>query len=305
MLVNIIETHELCYSYTAQKNEIKNLSLQVPKGSVFGFLGSNGSGKTTTIKLLLGLLKSSSGQIEIFKDDIKHHKLKILDRTGSLIESPSLYNHLNALDHLKLVARYKGKAYTNSKLEEFLEIVNLHREKMKKTSAFSMGMKQRLGVAMALIGNPELLILDEPINGLDPVGIIEMRNLIKKLNSQLGVTVFISSHILSEIEKTCTHLGVIRSGEILYQGTLADFKNISQQNIPVEFEISETEKAIALVEKRGFSAKISDTNTLLINFNNKEHISSVIDALRQENLHIYQIINRKDMESLFIELTQQ
>lgn len=304
MTEHIIETHALSYGYTKHKQEIKNLYLRVPKGSIYGFLGPNGSGKTTTIRLLLGLMKSNSGQIEIFSENIHYHRLKHLNKVGALIENPSLYNHLNALDHLRIVARYKGKAYSNAELEAFLELVNLHREKKKKTSEFSMGMKQRLGVAMALIGKPELLILDEPINGLDPIGIIEMRNLIKNLNAQSGVTVFISSHILSEIEKLCTHLGVLNAGKIAFQGTLEEFKNISQKNFHFELEVGDNEKAIVILNNMGVSAKYTESNLLSVNLVSKDQITAVIDSLRSEKLHIFQIVNRNDMESLFIHLTQ-
>lgn len=300
----IIETQQLCYAYTKQTQDIKNLSLKVPKGSIYGFLGPNGSGKSTTIRLLLSLLKVQSGSVTIFDKNMAENRLNCLNKIGALIENPSLYGHLNALDHLKLIANYKNLSVSTGQLEEFLALVKLDKEKKKKTAAFSMGMKQRLGVAMALIGEPELLILDEPINGLDPNGIIEMRQLIKRLNVEAGVTVFISSHILSEIEKICTHLGVLSSGQLVFQGTINSFKKLTHNNVNIDIETSNDNKAIHLLNSIDISTTVNESNGISIKLTDRLQTSIVIDVLRKEKIDIYQIVNRDTMESLFIKLTE-
>ncbi|NII26391.1 ATP-binding cassette domain-containing protein [Pseudoflavitalea sp. X16] len=197
---------------------LDNISLTVPAGSIYGFLGPNGAGKTTTLRLLLGLLQKQDGSIQIFGKDIATNRLELLRRTGSLIEQPSLYGHLNARENLDIYRL--SYPCEKKRIAEVLEIVKLTDTGRKKVRAFSLGMKQRLAIAIALLPDPDLLVLDEPSNGLDPVGIIEMRNLITDLHTTHHKTVIISSHLLAEIGKIATDLIIIHQGRVRYEGSL-------------------------------------------------------------------------------------
>lgn len=213
-----IETRDLSYKFAGNAPVLDNINLQVPTGSIYGFIGPNGAGKTTTLKLILGLLKKQNGKIEIFNQEFEQNRIAILQKTGSLIESPSFYGHLTAHENLQLLNKlYKTP---EQRIDELLTIVGLENTKKKKAGKFSLGMKQRLSIAIALLPNPSLLILDEPTNGLDPSGIIETRELLKKLNAEQNITIVISSHLLAEIEKLVTHVGIINRGKMLFQGPL-------------------------------------------------------------------------------------
>lgn len=216
----ILETTNLTKTH-GSKIRVKNLQMQVPKGCVYGFLGPNGAGKTTTLKLLLGLIKANSGSISIYGQKMtEKNRLSILKTTGSLIESPSYYGHLTGLENLQIIAKLKGASVQD--ITKALHTVRLFEQKDKKVKHYSLGMKQRLGIAMALLGTPQLLILDEPTNGLDPAGIQEIRELIKKLPQTHDMTVIVSSHLLSEIEQMADRVGIIHKGEMLFQGNMKD-----------------------------------------------------------------------------------
>ena len=300
----IVETKDLNFSYTKTRKDIENLELRVPKGSIYGFLGPNGSGKSTTIRLILGLLKRKSGEVTLFGNAFKgKNRIKSLDKIGALIEEPSLYKHLNAIENLKIAANYRQNI-SSERISEVLEIVKLTHAKKKKVKAYSLGMKQRLGLAISLLSNPELIILDEPTNGLDPKGIIEMRELIKELNKTYGTTFFISSHLLSEIEKTCTHVGIIREGKMLYQNTVKELKDSKGQKMIIEVEVDKFLNAMTILEKLE-KENISTTEDFLqIEVKDKQEITSIIDALRKEDVMIYQIRIKNNLEELFLTLTE-
>lgn len=216
---NIVETHNLTKGAENQMR-VNHIDLHIPEGCVYGFLGPNGAGKTTTLKLLLGLLKPTDGSITFFGQQMTDkNRLSILRHTGSLIESPSFYGHLTGLENLQIIAKLK-KAPA-SEITKVLQTVRLYEQKDKKVKQYSLGMKQRLGIAMALLGNPRVLILDEPTNGLDPAGIQEMREFIKNLPITHQMTVIVSSHLLSEIEQMADMVGIINHGELVFQGTMA------------------------------------------------------------------------------------
>ena len=218
MNTNIIETHNLTKG-TGSHLRVNHIDLRIPEGCVYGFLGPNGAGKTTTLKLLLGLLKPTGGSITFFGQQMTdRNRLSILKQTGSLIENPSFYGHLTGLENLQIVAKLK-KAPA-SEITKVLETVRLYEQKDKKVKQYSLGMKQRLGIAMALLGNPRVLILDEPTNGLDPAGIQEMRDFIKNLPETHQMTVIVSSHLLSEMEQMADMVGIINHGNLIYQGTM-------------------------------------------------------------------------------------
>src|SRR5688572_15703622 len=228
---SIIKTTGLSYNYSKDVQTLFDIDLNVEKGSIYGFLGPNGSGKTTTLSLLLGLLNNKKGDIEIFGQHIHSNRIEILKKIGSLIETPSLYGHLTAKENLEVYRPIYGAS--KERLDEVLKIVGLEDTGKKTAKKFSLGMKQRLSIALALLPKPELLILDEPSNGLDPSGIIELRQLIKTLNKAYGMTILISSHLLAEVEKMVSHVGIIYKGEMLFQGTLTELHQMQQKGSKV------------------------------------------------------------------------
>jgi ABC-2 type transport system ATP-binding protein len=214
--MHIIETRKLNFSYKKEK-VLKGVTLQVPEHSIFGFLGINGAGKSTTIRLLLGLLPCRANTVFLFGKEFSANKLELLQKVGVLIDYPTFYAHLSARDNLKVLATLTG--VSNSRIDQTLQMVGLAAEEDKKVKNYSVGMKQRLGLAIALLNDPPLLILDEPANGLDPLGIIELRKLLITLQQEHGKTIFLSSHILDELEKIVTDVAIIHQGEICFGGS--------------------------------------------------------------------------------------
>lgn len=231
-MTNIIETKGLCKTYGSHTS-VDHLDLMVPEGSVYGFIGPNGAGKSTTMKMLLGLIHPTGGTVRLLGQRMDvHNRLAILRRTGSLIESPAGYAHLTAQENLQIVADLKQ--VPRKDIERVLEIVHLREYRRRKVGQYSLGMRQRLGIAQALLGNPELLVLDEPTNGLDPAGIQEMRSLIAEMPRTCGATVIISSHLLSELEMIVDQVGIINNGQLLFQGPLEQLRRHSRGEILLE-----------------------------------------------------------------------
>ena len=217
-----LETNHLS-KQSGKTYRVHDLSMAVPKKCVYGFLGPNGAGKSTTLKMILGLVHPSQGSIKLFGKVMNSaNRLSILRQTGSLIENPGGYGHLTGLENMQIIQKLKG--VNEAEIASALKTVRLYDQRDKKLSNYSLGMKQRLGIAMAILGNPKLLILDEPTNGLDPAGIQEMRQLICSLPKERNMTVIISSHLLSEIEQMADQVGIIHHGHMLYQGTLANLE---------------------------------------------------------------------------------
>ena len=240
----VIQTYSLTKQYQGKK-VVEELDLAVPWGSIYGFLGPNGAGKSTTMKMLLGLTKPSSGSIRVLGRDVcQENRLDILKDTGSLIESPAYYGHLTGRENLSLIASLKR--IPAGEVDEILDIVHLRDAQHKKVSQYSLGMKQRLGLAAALLGHPKLLLLDEPTNGLDPSGIQEMRELIKSLPEQFGMTVIVSSHLLSEIDRLADDVGIIANGKIMYQGELKLLHEVDRSKSLEEIFIDLTGKERSL-----------------------------------------------------------
>lgn len=226
---SIITTQALTKQY-GSKPVVRDLALKVPPRSIYGFLGPNGAGKSTTMKMLLGLIKPTAGSIFILgKPMLEENRLEILKNTGSLIESPSYYGHLSARENLQIICTLKNVLETG--IDDVLRIVRLEKQQDKKVKNYSLGMKQRLGLAAALLGHPRLLLLDEPTNGLDPSGIQEMRELICSLPGKYGMTVLVSSHLLSEIDQMATHVGIIDRGVLIFQNDLASLHHHSRARI--------------------------------------------------------------------------
>ena len=297
-----IETKELTHSFSSTEIVLNKINLQIPTGSIYGFLGPNGAGKTTTLRLILGLLKKQKGVITIFDKPFEGNRIETLSKIGSLIEAPSLYAHLTAKENLLILQ----KVYNcpKSRIDDVLEIVGLSDTKKKKAGKFSLGMKQRLSIAMALLHNPSLLILDEPTNGLDPNGIIEIRELLKKINKDSNVTIVISSHLLSEIEKLVTHLGIIHKGSVLFQGTLEELHIEQSLTSLMRFQTSDNKKAFELVSKHNIVPTIKDDSIVIPN-SNKSIIAQINKDFVVNNIDVYQINTEKnDLESIFIDLVK-
>lgn len=298
--MNCIETQNLIYQFSSSETILKDLNLKVPDGSIYGFLGPNGAGKTTTLRLILGLLKKQQGTIKIFDKQLETDRIHVLSKIGSLIETPSLYGHLTALENLKVLQ--KIYQCSDDRLPEVLKLVGLSDTGKKKASQFSLGMKQRLSIAIALLNHPTLLILDEPTNGLDPYGIIEIRELLKKLNREEGITIIISSHLLSEIEKLVTHLGIIHHGELLFQGTFDELTNLQQQSSFLTIDTNNNQKAIEILNHSGIKATLKEGKINLPIFP-KEEIAEMNKNLVTNKIEVYEISTSKnDLETLFMNL---
>ncbi|MGZ3929659.1 MAG: ABC transporter ATP-binding protein [Mucilaginibacter sp.] len=297
----VIDTQGLSFHFGSQQ-VVKSLSLQVPEGSIYGFLGPNGAGKTTTIKLLLNLLKTEEGSIRIFDKDLQSNRIAILAQIGSLIEQPAIYLHLTGKENL--MNRALLLEVPESRVDEMLALVHLKDAANKKAGKYSLGMKQRLGIALALLPDPKLLILDEPTNGLDPNGIIEVRELLIKLVTKHNKTVFVSSHLLAEVERMATHVGIIDHGELLFQGSIKDLEDISQPRIQVE--VNNTVDAANLLKKQGFTVTdISDDN-LSVPFTSKTQMAEINTLLNRNNYQVFSIHKvHKDLEKLFLDITQK
>lgn len=220
-MVAAIKLNDLSKQFKENK-ALSQLNLTIESGQVFGFLGENGAGKTTTIKLILGLIKADGGSIELFGQNLNKHRTRLMGRIGSLIESPSYYPHLSGLDNLRILA--KLRAIDPKFMAQALKTVNLLDAAHKTVKTYSHGMKQRLGIAMAILGEPDLVILDEPTNGLDPSGIRDIRQLILSLPKRFGTTVFVSSHLLSEMEQMVDRVGILKKGRLLFNGPLTELR---------------------------------------------------------------------------------
>lgn len=301
MSTAVIQTTNLNFSFSNGVKTLQDVNLFVPKGSVYGFLGPNGAGKTTTLRLLLGLLKNQQGRLEIFGKEFGSHRIEILKRLGSLIEQPSLYLHLTAKENLDIYRLiYK---VDKSRINEVLKIVGLEYTGKKKAKQFSLGMKQRLSIAIALLHQPELLILDEPTNGLDPNGIIETRELIRKLNREHNTTVIVSSHILNEVERMASHVGIIHKGRMLFQGTLTELQQMKSRKTSLEIETNDNTTAAQLLQS--FSLK-SVNGKLVLPFENKSQTAAINKLLVQNGVEVYALHSQQDdLEQLFLDITSK
>jgi lantibiotic transport system ATP-binding protein len=298
--MNCIETKDLTYRFSPDQLILDKINLQVPKGSIYGFLGPNGAGKTTTLKLLLGLLKKQEGSICIFEKSFEKDRIGILRNIGSMIESPSIYSHLTAYENLLLLQKiYQCPV---GRISEVLKTVGLGHVGEKKAGQFSLGMKQRLSIAIALLHNPSLLILDEPTNGLDPNGIIEIRELLKKLNNENEMTILISSHLLSEIEKMVTHLGIIHKGSLLFQGTIYELHQKQKLSAVIHIDTSHNLQSAYIMRTLGYSP-ILVNGLVCMPVLDKQNLASLNKKLVDEGIDVYQLSTIKnDLESIFIDI---
>lgn len=298
-----VETDQLTHSFSSGEPVLKQINLQVPTGSIYGFLGPNGAGKTTTLRLLLGLIKKQKGDIRIFNKPVQQNRIAILKNIGSLIESPSLYGHLTATENLALLQ--KIYQCPKSRINEVLHIVGLSGTGKKKTSHFSLGMKQRLSIAIALLHQPSLLILDEPTNGLDPNGIIEIRELLKILNEEQGISIIISSHLLSEIEKLVTHVGIISKGSMMFQGTLKDLVSKQYQSSRLILHTGNIQKACEVAASLQLDGRV-EGDKLILPIPSTGSIANLNRQLVNAGIDVYEMsVVKKDLETIFMELIIQ
>ena len=297
--MNIVETRGLCKQY-GQAMRVKQLNLSVPEGAVYGFLGPNGAGKSTTLKMVLGLAKPTAGEITVFGKPVNsRNRIAILKQVGSLIESPSYYGHLTGEENLRIVQTLRGAPERD--IKEVLSIVRLDGQKGKQVAHYSLGMKQRLGLVAALLGFPKLLILDEPTNGLDPAGIQEMRELICSLPGQFGMTVLVSSHLLSEIDQMADHVGIIREGELVFQDTLAALHARSRHHLALR--TTDNGEAARLLGESKLPCTLEDGYLILPLLTDADaaKLSRFLAAHRVDLLRMEE--RQKSLEDIFLELT--
>ncbi|SFS30864.1 ABC transporter ATP-binding protein [Marininema halotolerans] len=294
----VVQTKGLtrCYQkFTA----VDHVDLTIRRGEIYGFLGPNGAGKTTTIRMLLGLIRSTSGQVKIFGESLEVKKKEILRRVGSLVESPSYYGHLTGQENLEIARRILGVSPSN--IEHVLERVRLTNVADKKVKQYSLGMKQRLGIALALLGNPEILILDEPTNGLDPGGMQEVRSLIQELSKEQGVTILVSSHLLSEIDQIAHRVGIIRRGKMIFQDRMETLREMSRPRM--RLGVNRVEEATRYLTKIGWSVSCEGEHIWSEGLTNQE-TATMVETLVKGKFSVYRIEEVKQpLEEIFLGLT--
>lgn len=290
----ILEVKNLKKSYN-NKRVLDIDSLTIEEGSIYGLIGKNGAGKSTLMKIVLGLVKKDEGMIKVFGEELSAKNQKDLNKNlGALIENPSFYDHLTGYENLEIISKLKG--IKKDEILKTLNIVGLNNVGKKKAKEYSLGMKQRLGIAMALIGSPKLLILDEPINGLDPQGIEEMRNLFKNIVKKTSTSILISSHILDEIEKISTHIGILKEGKLIYNGSLEEYRRLHPPFISLL--TSDNKKALELL---GIGEDRIRNKKIILGKMSNQDIGDIVNFLHGK-VDIYRIEEEKEsLEKLFIE----
>jgi lantibiotic transport system ATP-binding protein len=300
--VFVIETNNLTHCFSSKEIVLDNIDLKVPEKSIYGFLGPNGAGKTTTLKLLLGLLKKQQGSIFVFGKPFAPNRLEILKKVGSLIEVPSMYGQLTAEENLMVLQ--KIYRCPEERIRQVLKLVDLDNTGKKKAGQFSLGMKQRLSIAAALLHEPELLVLDEPTNGLDPNGIIEIRQLLKRINKEENISILVSSHLLSEIEKLVTHVGIINKGKLIFQGTLQELSDKQLDSAHIVFETDNIDKTQEIIRGQGLSCILRE-GKLHVKLLTKERTAELNRQFVNNQINVYGINSvTNDLESIFMDLTR-
>ncbi|MNO84338.1 putative ABC transporter ATP-binding protein YxlF [compost metagenome] len=293
----VIQTRNLNKRYRG-RSAVSHLNLEIAKGEIYGFLGPNGAGKTTTIRMLLGLIRPTEGSVQIFGKDLHKEKLSILRRVGSLVEYPSYYGHLSAIQNLETIRRILD--VPQSRIAEVLDIVSLTKESKRAVKGYSLGMKQRLGIASALLGNPELLILDEPTNGLDPAGIQEIRELIREMPERHGITVLVSSHLLGEVEQMASTVGIIREGELVFQDKIQNLKDHASEGI--RMVVSEPDEALRIALDQGYECS-SQQGVLQFPRLNDAQVALLVKRLVDHSHAIYRVEEKKkSLEDIFMQV---
>jgi ABC-2 type transport system ATP-binding protein len=294
----VLTTHGLSKTY-GSRPAVRNLDLEVRRGEVFGFLGPNGAGKTTTIRMALGLIRPTAGSVEILGHDVRREGARVLPRVGALVETPALYPYLSGRDNLKAFAYMLG-GVPAARLDEVLELVGLAGRQKDRVRAYSLGMKQRLGVAIALLNDPELLVLDEPANGLDPAGIVEMRDLLRRLKGE-GHTILISSHVLHEIEQVCDRIAILVKGTIRVQGPV---HSLLSGGTSIKVRIDRAGEAEAILESVRWVSGVTRNGTLLLVTAPAERSAEINKILAEQGLFAAEITpQEQSLEQYFLEVT--
>lgn len=297
----IIDIKGLNKTYKTGKVAVKDVSFQIKKGDIFGFLGPNGAGKTTTIRMMLGLIKPTSGKIIINGKDISNNKADVLKSIGALVEGPAFYTYLSAEENLKIFAAYSG-VYDDDKIKSILELVGLKGREKDLVSSYSLGMKQRLGIAQSLLNNPEILILDEPTNGLDPEGIKEIRDLIIRLSKERKITILVASHILSEIQKMCNKLIILNKGKIVFQGEALEVFNKNNEYI---INSSNIEAVIKEVKNKNLDITNIDSEKIRFKIGDNEP-EDLFEYFSGKGLKIREMyLSKNTLEELFFDIVQE
>ena len=292
----ILDINNLCKNF-GDFTAVNDISLHVNKGDIYGFLGPNGAGKSTTLRMVLGLIKPSKGEIIINGENISGSKRKYLNSIGALIEKPDFYKNLSAFDNLKIL--YKMSRLKNiNKIKDVLNEVDLWDKRNQKVGGFSQGMKQRLGIAQTLIHDPSLIILDEPSNGLDPQGQADMRSLILKINKEMGITVIISSHILSEIEKISNRMVVINNGQKIVEGNVEEL--MQNELLKVSFKSSDLKLIGSFLTNK--KIQYENKNDSIIAQINQENIPQILKQMVESNISISEAKQMRTLEELFLGL---
>ncbi len=283
---------------------VDSLNLNVYKGDVFGFLGPNGAGKSTTIRMLLSLIKPNDGEIRIFGKSLQNHRKEILKKIGAIVEKPDFYGYLSAFKNLEILGKISGGDYSKNRIMEVLELVGLNKRFKSKVKTFSHGMKQRLGIAQALLHDPELIILDEPTTGLDPQGMKEIRDLIVFLSKEKQKTIFLSSHILYEVELVANRMIIINRGSAKVEGKVEELLNAN--NLKVTFEVDNVEIVKSLMENTAWIGKLEMAINGKMTFLLKpEEISELNKYLVQNNIAVNAVIPTRSLEEYFLSITQK
>jgi ABC-2 type transport system ATP-binding protein len=296
----LIETRGLTRRFGAQL-AVNTLNLSVPATGVYGFLGPNGAGKTTAIRMLLGLIRPNAGEVWLFGQPLLANRYSLMRRVGALVETPSLYPHLTGRENLEVTRRLLGAP--GKLIDLALDTVELTKDANRRVREYSLGMRQRLGLALALLNKPDLLILDEPTNGLDPAGIHEMRDLIRHLPRESGMTVFLSSHLLSEVEQIASHIGIIHEGRLLFQGTLSELQSKQQTELTVG--VKQLDRAIECLKLAGWTVQRRADELLTVSARSSDDAVRINSLLVDQRLEVFHLaLAQGSLEDIFLTLTR-
>ena len=296
----VVHTEHLT-KYFGKLLAIEDLNLDVYRGEVFGFLGPNGAGKSTTMGMMLGLITPTAGTVELFGLNIQSHLPAILRRIGSVTESTGFYPYLSGKENLYYIARISG-AISDSRIEEVLELVELSGRENDKFSNYSLGMKQRLALACALLNDPEFIVLDEPTNGLDPAGMKEIRELIIRLGQE-GKTIFLNSHLLHEVEQVCKRVAIIKKGKVITQGLVKELMNKEK---PLQIRVTEPEKAMTVLNKVDWINSVTREDEIIYIDVRPEKYAEISSSLANENIYLTEMRTKEStLETFFLEMTEE
>lgn len=280
---------------------VKGIDFTVFKGDIFGFLGPNGAGKSTTMRMITSLVKPTSGEIRIFGLPLESNREEIMSRMGVIVEKPDLYGFLSAYDNLKMLSSLNNKAIGRNRVEEVLELVGLQDRAHDKVRKFSQGMKQRLGIAQALVHDPELVVLDEPSNGLDPQGIVDIRELIIKLGREMGKTVILSSHLLSEVEMMANRMVIINKGKVSVEGSVVELLGGNALKVSVECDQPEMVCNLVVAKQWANQAQITSANVVQMEMD-RSKVSGMIASLVESGISVRSVVPVRKLEDYFLNL---